>query len=104
MSTLYLVLVHILAVIGLFTVLGIIGALIFTAKFADPGSGTRPASEVVAAHTGNVRVLAPAEYPTGEVIDLRDPTCLVCGDSVAARSLHHHTPTATSSTTPDGVA
>ena len=104
--TAYLVAVHILALIGVLAVLGVIGVLIFTAKFSDPGDGTRPASEVVAGHTGNVRLIAPAEYPTGEVIDLRSvktspavdllgcccpyhgTVCL--GDSCACRE--HHVP------------
>lgn len=30
------------------------------------------ASDVVERHTGNVRVVAPAEYPHGQVIDLRE--------------------------------
>ena len=32
---------------------------------------TPNASDVVAGHTGNVRIVPPAEYPHGDVVDLR---------------------------------
>lgn len=33
---------------------------------------TPNASDVVAGHTGNVRIVPPAEYPHGDVVDIRE--------------------------------
>jgi len=41
------------------------------------------ASEVVAGHMGNVRVVSPLESPRGDVIDLRDRQAATTPDGVA---------------------
>lgn len=64
------------ALVGI--VVTIVFELLIGFIFGLPSRGvddvTPSASEVIAAHTSNVRIVPPAEYPHGEVIDLRERT------------------------------
>jgi hypothetical protein len=58
-STVGTIVLYTLAAVGALCILGSVGVWIFVGRFADPGEEPTPASEVVARHTGNVRVIPP---------------------------------------------